>query len=251
MILTGGLLLPTVGLLAAASDNPYKSITARNSFALVAPPPPAPVEQPPPPANIKLTGISTLWGDKRAMLMVQDTSGPGKPDLSYILREGQRDGQVEVLSIDDKNGIVKVKNAGVVSSLSFDQNGIKVAGLPVPPPAGSSVARPPNALPAPPAPGSTISPTMTGIPQPPPRSGLRQVPTRQLRLPNSSSPAGVMVGGSAASSGGTASGTSGSESTQPQVTAEEQAALILIDQEANRPLIQKGKYPPPLPLPGE
>src|SRR4051812_47174959 len=75
-------------------SNPYHAIVERNVFDLKPPPPPTPpvtVTNTPPP-NVKLTGITTILGNKRALFMVQEASVPGKPankEESYILTEGQ------------------------------------------------------------------------------------------------------------------------------------------------------------------
>ena len=193
-LLAGGVyLLPLAAFAYIPENHPYKSIVDRNSFGLLPPTPPQPVNVPPPPSNVKLTGISTLFGVKKAMLMVQDSSGPGKTDKSVILPEGQKEDQIEVISIDEKAGIVKIKNAGVVSDLSFEANGVKLPSLPT-----AAAARPGNAIPAPPSVPGAPSPTMTGVPQPRPASGLRQIPTRHLRLPS-----GRTIGGSSDSSSAT------------------------------------------------
>src|ERR1043165_292151 len=127
-----GLLLLGAGASPAITDagNPYRAISDRNAFALLPPePPPAPTP-PAPPANIKLTGITTMFGNKRALLMVQDTA-PGSKEQSFMLSEGQREGDLEILQIDEKAGTVKVKNAGIETMLTFDKDGIKLAGAPV------------------------------------------------------------------------------------------------------------------------
>ncbi|HEY2951535.1 MAG TPA: hypothetical protein VGK40_03075, partial [Verrucomicrobiae bacterium] len=75
-----GSLLPTFG---EARPNPYQTIIDRNAFALKPPPPPpdpaASLPPPPPPSNVKLTGITSMFGknSKRAMLEIQEI-GPGK-----------------------------------------------------------------------------------------------------------------------------------------------------------------------------
>jgi len=201
-------------VLANINENhPYKSIVDRNSFSLLPPTPPQPVNVPPPPSNVKLTGISTLFGVKKAMLMVQDTSGPGKTDKSVILREGQKEDQIEVISIDEQGGIVKINNAGVVSDLSFEANGVKLPSLPV-----AASTQPANAIPAPASTPGAPSPTMTGVPQPRPASGLRQIPTRHLRLPS-----GRTIGGSS----------SDSSSAKPAISPEEQQILMEASRAAN------------------
>ena len=71
------------------------------------PPPPTPEANKPPPPKITLQGITTFVGIKRVLFKVQMPPKPGDPpkgEQSFILAEGQRDGDIEVLEIDDKPG---------------------------------------------------------------------------------------------------------------------------------------------------
>jgi hypothetical protein len=173
-----------------SSSNPYQSIVDRNVFGLRPPPPPPsnePVRPPPPP--IALTGITTILGKKLAFLNVQVPGKPGeqgKGPQSYMLGVGEREGDIEVLDIDEKGGIVKVNDFGVVTNVPFakvpstptapvatagipspggvpnsgvNPLGQRIAGLPARPMRGS-----PNALTTGNAatPGSTASPGLTG-----------------------------------------------------------------------------------------
>src|SRR4051812_44337384 len=96
----------------AIGDNPYQAIVDRNVFALKPAPVAAKVDpeaNKPPPPPITLTGITTILGSKRVFLTVNMPPKPpeqGKVQ-SFMLSEGQRDGEIEVLEIDEKNGIVK------------------------------------------------------------------------------------------------------------------------------------------------
>ena len=100
--------------------HPYQRVVARNVFDLREPPKP---EKPPPdpPPGITLTGIITIGGNKRALLKWPATSKPGAAakEQSYILTEGQREGDVVVLEIDERAGTVKVNNHGVVQIVGF------------------------------------------------------------------------------------------------------------------------------------
>src|SRR3954462_2303284 len=103
---------------AEAKANPYLSIVDRNPFGLKPPPPPpdpTPVVPLVPPAKVVLTGITSLFGptSKRALLEITEQE-PGKPAnvRKPILREGERDGAVEVLSIDLEKNLVHIKNSG-------------------------------------------------------------------------------------------------------------------------------------------
>jgi hypothetical protein len=112
----------------------------RNVFGLKPPPPPPdPEANKPPPPKIVLQGITTFGGVKRALFKVQMPPKPGEPakgEQSFILAEGQRDGDIEVLEIDAKVGgeFVKVNNFGTITNLTFEANGIKTASAAAPGP---------------------------------------------------------------------------------------------------------------------
>src|SRR5262249_475322 len=114
------------------ADNPYQNIVDRNVFSLKPPPTPAdPAETSKPTAlKITLTGITTILGTKPVLMTTaapQPKPGEAtKTEQSYILTEGQRDGEIEVLEIDEKVGSVKVKNAGTLQTLTFEKDGAKL-----------------------------------------------------------------------------------------------------------------------------
>ncbi len=131
----------TVPTLGNTGDNPYKAIVDRNVFGLKPPPPPvdpnleAAAKNPPP--KITLTGITTILGNKRALMKTPPAAvKPGEQprEQSYILSEGQRDGDMEVVQIDEKTGSVKLVYAGTPITLTFEKDGPKAApgGLPAP-----------------------------------------------------------------------------------------------------------------------
>jgi hypothetical protein len=112
--------------------NPYAPIVVRNVFSLV----PVPVVDPnaaPPETPLKITpnGIMSIFG--RLQVLFKVTGKPGGKEDSYILLEGQRQDDIEVTKIDEKNGIVTFNNHGVVQTLPL------VAAAPV---AGGSTAPP-------------------------------------------------------------------------------------------------------------
>jgi hypothetical protein len=90
---------------------------------------------PPPPAlpKIILNGITTITGHRLALLKVQFPAKPGEParEQSLIMNEGQRDGDIELLQIDEKAGRVKVSNSGTITILTFDNEGAKDTAAPV------------------------------------------------------------------------------------------------------------------------
>ena len=147
---------------AAPADNPYQSIVERNVFHLNPPPPPPdPEANKPPPPKIFLTGITTLMGHQRALLKATPAAKPGEPakEKSYLLTEGERQDELEVLAIDEKEGSVKLNYAGVQITVNFKDNAAAstapatpgpVPGAPGQPPTeGKPGFRPPNLPPRP------------------------------------------------------------------------------------------------------
>ena len=124
-------------VLGEVRPNPYHTIIDRNAFALKPPPPPPDPEAsrppPPPPSNVKLTGIHSMFGknSKRAMLEILET-GPGKLPKKPTLKEGERDGNVEVVSIDVEKGLVKILNNGIEAILGFTNDVAKSGPVSVP-----------------------------------------------------------------------------------------------------------------------
>lgn len=106
------------------SDDSYGAIVRRNIFDLKEPDTNSfvPPVNPPPP-NVTLTGIMTIFGRKQALFMVQKPASLGKPSdapESSILSEGERQGGLEVLAIDQKGAKVTIKNDGIVSTITFE-----------------------------------------------------------------------------------------------------------------------------------
>src|SRR5687767_5187747 len=105
--------------------NPYATIADRNPFGLKPPPPLAlPPEQTPPPvpmAQVTLTGLLSTFGEPRVLLeIVEDAkTGGGQPKRPPPMREGERHGTVEILSIDVVKNSVRVRNAAVETNVSF------------------------------------------------------------------------------------------------------------------------------------
>lgn len=130
--------------------NQYQGIVDRNVFNLR--PPPAPVnpadlvkkEAPP---KVTLDGITTILGKKETFLSVPPTK-PGTPAQTLMLAEGQAEDDVEVTSIDERAGVVKVINHGESETLDFDHNGTKPVA-PTPGNPSGPVTIPPIPAPAP------------------------------------------------------------------------------------------------------
>jgi hypothetical protein len=120
--LAGGLAL---SIIARADDvvlpgDPYATVVARNIFGLNSPLPVTPVQDANPPVKITPNGIMTIFGEVQVLFKVAGTPKPGGPpsaDESYILSEGQRQDDIEVVKIDEKNSIVTFNNHGETQQL--------------------------------------------------------------------------------------------------------------------------------------
>ena len=102
--------------------NPYATIAARNIFALNPPTPPAPLE--PPEKNlpkITPTGIQSFFGQSKVLFKVAAGAAPrGRQPANeefYILSQGQREDDIEVIKIDEKNSLVTFDNHGTTQEL--------------------------------------------------------------------------------------------------------------------------------------
>jgi hypothetical protein len=182
---------------ADAKANPYESIVVRNVFALKPPPDPTPPPPPAPPpaplAKVVLTGITSIFGpsSKRAILEItEQEAGKAGTVKKPILREGERDGSIEVVAIDVEKSIVLIRNGGVETNLIFEVQ--------------KSPAGPPTPSPLPGAPGAPMTagfnpPHHAGFPGAPPAANPVAVAS-----PNSAHSSGA--GGITILSGGTSPG---------------------------------------------
>jgi hypothetical protein len=170
---------------AAASADYYKQIPTRNLFGLhdqvVVVQPPIPPALP----KVVLSGITTM-GNKLAFLKVQ--SPPPKPgeqqqaEQSFMLMEGQREGDIEILEIDEKAGTVRVNNSGTEMTIGFDKDAAKVAKSP--PSAQPGIPNIPGA-------GRGMNPGVSGYQRMIPTRTGRQVPAGpEPPLPPSTTPTG-------------------------------------------------------------
>jgi hypothetical protein len=152
--------------------------------------------------------------------------------MSYMLSEGQRDGEIEVLEINDVAGIVKFRNYGVEQTLNMKDHVDKpvvMAAPPLPPGAPgvpAPTANPAGTIPAPVVPGSVT--TIGG--------GQRTIPTRNVRSSSEGD------GASSLANGSLAAGQAGS-----QRSLEANAALYEINRAKNEKLIEAGVKIPRMP----
>jgi hypothetical protein len=110
---------------AAEPGGPYASIVSRNMFALVPiPPPPDPAASlppPEPPPKITPNGIMTIFGKLQALFKVAGKAKGGQPakDESYVLTEGERQNDIEVIKINQAEGIITFNNHGTIQPLAL------------------------------------------------------------------------------------------------------------------------------------
>jgi len=112
----------------AAAPNPYEKIPVRNIFNLVSPKPetPKPIEVFKPAPEYKLAGIAGFGSNRWALI---SRAYPGKPSQQFILREGERDGALEVLRVDEVANVVRIHNDGSVLELTFSTNVVEHSDL--------------------------------------------------------------------------------------------------------------------------
>ncbi|MCU0782909.1 MAG: hypothetical protein MUF81_02450 [Verrucomicrobia bacterium] len=274
--LASGLMLSASarGVTTDAPGNPYQSIVERNVFALKPAPDPESLKpQAPPPPPIELQGITSMFGRKQVLFgAMMPGSKPGEPPRKtpMVLSVGEREGEIEVLEINEAAGTVKFNNHGTeeIKDLAKDSAkvppgplaatvpGISAPAVPGVPPARAGAYNP---VPAAQAAGSSVT-TFGGSAG----STLKNIPTRTVRGPMATAGGGsgfsatpTLSGGSGLSaaptlgSGGSLPSTPATATTQPPqqrpLTLEEQSALMLIHREQHK---DEPHWPPMPPIPG-
>jgi hypothetical protein len=157
--LAGGLLLNAAARAddAVLPGNPYAPVVTRNIFGLNPPPPPVDpnAADATPPPKITPNGITDILGQLQVLFKVANPAKAGKPaaDEDYILSEGERQDDIEVVKIDEKAGVVTFNNHGETQELPL------VAGTASSPAAAAAGAVPGNpAAGFKPAPGALLRP---------------------------------------------------------------------------------------------
>jgi hypothetical protein len=121
----------------SSTEGSYEGISGRNVFGLrPVPRPDLHTESIPPPPKIVLTGITTILGNKIALLKVlMPGPKPGdKPHDDFLtLAQGEREGNIEVLDVDEKAGRVRVNDFGTIIELTFENYLPAEAGVPAAP----------------------------------------------------------------------------------------------------------------------
>ena len=105
--------------------NPYFAIIERNAFDLTDAPPPAkdtPPPEPPKNLDLKFTGIYRLKGVEKACLALIDSSAK-PPETKYLqIPVGDKQGAIEITSIDAEAGTVSLIKDGNPLELSLKNN---------------------------------------------------------------------------------------------------------------------------------
>jgi hypothetical protein len=118
------------------ADNPYAVISERNVFHLSpAPPPPEPDKPKLELPTIKLSGFFRVGSRTRALF----SSYPKKKEEGttyYNLAQGEKDGILEVVKIDEENGSVDILTTGNPATLTLKDDVLPSAATPA--------ARPPD-----------------------------------------------------------------------------------------------------------
>jgi hypothetical protein len=108
---------------ATARSNPYaKAIVGRNVFSLNRATLPTIVDPPlPPPPLIILQGLTNINRRRQVLFKVQKSGAPAR-EISCVLSEGERQGEIAVLEIDEQSGTVKFNNHGIEQTLKLKNN---------------------------------------------------------------------------------------------------------------------------------
>jgi len=227
--------------------NPYDVIHVRNPFALKPPEKIGPVgpTNPVVPSNVKLTGFSSDSTGKNWKVWLMIPAQPGKNPQYFNLMEHEKQGDIEVLEINEKENTVKILNGGNPAELTVKDNGLPTPAAPL-------------------VPGVPMNPGAPGGPVP----GI--VPPPGTYQPGIKT-AGVVPGGTAPNYGATPSPItpvatpyrtipSRNVRTSPIVEPQAQAAPSPVDPVAQRLIMEAQKkqaeregrpFPPLPPIPGQ
>ena len=108
----------------AMAANPYTTISERNVFALVpipTNPPVTDIAPKDPPPKITPNGIIALFGKLEVLFKVAVKPAPGQPakDAAYVMAEGERQDDIEVMKIDQAGEKITFRNHGEVQELAL------------------------------------------------------------------------------------------------------------------------------------
>jgi hypothetical protein len=227
------------------SSQRFDGIAARNVFGLRPPVVETNAPQPEAPLpRVVLNGITTILANKKALLKVlPQPTKPGQPakEEAFILGENQREGDIEVLKIDEHARTVKIDNSGRQMTLTFEQTtNSQPSTAYQPPPGGLGMI--PNAV---------NRPLPRTLPSRFPRSAL-SAPGAPLPPGAQTSPASVPSATGYSTTGYPATGyvtptPSANTTGAQQLTPEEQTFLNDVQNAVNN----QNQPQPPRPAPGK
>jgi hypothetical protein len=149
LVASAAVLLTAVSV-RAEEANPYTGIVVRNIFALVPIPtnPPVDVKPPDPPIKISPNGIMNVFGQLEVIFKAAIPAMGKEPahDQSYVMAEGEREDDIEVVKIDDKASIITFINHGIKQDLPLADAPNVTAPAPSPGGPGGGVPMPASAL---------------------------------------------------------------------------------------------------------
>jgi len=204
--------------------NPYTAIVVRNVFGLN---PPKPADDAPPadpPPKITPNGIMSIFGQLQVLFKVAPKPGQqGAKEESYVLSEGQAQDDIEVVHINEKDGVVTFNNHGTEQQIPLVNT-----------PASSTPASTPTQIT--PIPNPNFPRPFGGPGRLGGRPGSFGGPAATQ---NRSQGSGMNTGFGGGTVGGGYSGQSSQASQQSQMTPEETALMI----EAQREYYQSQSDP--------
>ena len=234
LLVTGWLSGQSAWAVTAPTDNPYKSIVARNMFGLVPIPTNPPVDPASlvPPPKITPNGIMTIFGRLQVLFKVAGEAKPGVPakDESYVLSEGDRQDDIEVQKIDEKAAIITFNNHGVIQELPLVAASAAGAGAA----SGSAAFGRPQGLP--PLPG--VAPAGGGT-----HLGFGGRFGRSQNNPPASAPAPAPTAAAPSGFGGTSPANNTAPAQEP-MTPETQIIMMEANRMATQDAVNSGEMPP-------
>ena len=218
------------------ADNPYEKVVERNIFGLkpIPPPPPPPPPPTPPVPKITLQGITSILGYRQVLFKALTLPGPGTPikEQSYILSEGQREDDIEVLAIDEQAGTVKFNNHGTEQLLDMKTDSAK---------ATPGAALPPAKAPLP-VPVFSQNSQQGGPEEENP--ALRRVPQRPIRTPEEDNDNNNNAGNTSAQAAPAAPAATASAGEEAPLSQEEQSIVIELNHQKMLDEVRAGRADP-------
>ncbi len=233
---------------ATDSNLPYGTIVARNIFGLVPipPPPPPPPPQEDPPPKITANGIMQVFGEWQALFKVSAAGKAGQPpkDVSYMLAQGQRQDDIEVVKIDPKASTITFDNHGTQQEIPLANGAASAGGA-----AGAPGQVPPGAAPGGPPPMPGFHPragVAGGFAGAPAGAGFGVPGSPQSPQDSNASPdAALQTGGGQLSVAEIAAqNVQGLTPEQQAILIETERARLLSAQDSGQADVKKGYYPP-------